>query len=88
MLGFTRHLARRFAERKIVASAIAPGLIRTVLTDRMPWINREIAKQMTAVLQAGEPEDIAEVVVLLAGPDGAGMNGELVRVDGGMAIGA
>ncbi|RME70996.1 MAG: SDR family oxidoreductase [Planctomycetota bacterium] len=88
VVGWTRHLARRLGPKGIAVSAIAPGFIRTVLTARMPWIHREMAKQMTALAQPGEPQDIADVVRFLAGPDGAAVRGAVLRVDGAMAIGA
>jgi NAD(P)-dependent dehydrogenase (short-subunit alcohol dehydrogenase family) len=47
-----------------------------------------MAKQLTALGQPGEPEDIADVVAFLAGPDGAAVRGQVLRVDGCMAVGA
>ena len=88
VVGFTANAAERLRERNIAVNAMAPGFIRTRLTDRMPFINREMAKQLTALIQAGEPSDMADVVVFLAGPDGGAVNGCVIRADGGMAVGA
>ena len=69
-------------------NALAPGFIRTRLTSAMPIVNREMAKQLTALLQPGEARDVADLCTFLAGPDGAALQGQVLRVCGGMAFGA
>ncbi|GIW72815.1 MAG: hypothetical protein KatS3mg102_2357 [Planctomycetota bacterium] len=87
VIAFTEQLARRLGARGIAVLALAPGYIRTGMTERMPWIHRELARQLTALAQPGEPADVAEVVRFVASAEGAALHGATIRVDGGMAIG-
>lgn len=88
VLGWTKHLQQLLADKQITVNAMAPGFIETRLTRAMPFVNREMAKQLTALLQPGLPVDVAELARFLVSADGQSINGQVVRVDGGMAIGA
>jgi len=79
--------ARAGVARGVRANVVAPGFILTDMTSQVPLLNREMAKQLTALLQPGLPGDVAELVCFLAGSGAVGLNGELVRCDGGMALG-
>lgn len=70
------------------ANAIAPGFILTEMTAQMPVMNREMAKQLTAMLQPGLPSDVAELACFLVGSQARGVTGQVLRCDGGMAFGA
>ncbi len=83
--GYVHGLARKNPEMQI--TAVAPGFIDTALTREIPFLNREVAKQMISLLQAGEPQDIADVVSYLASPAAAAFSGETLRVCGGMFVG-
>lgn len=85
IVGYVRALAAQRPELQV--TALAPGMIDTALTREMPFLNREVAKQMIALLQAGEPEDIAEVAAFLGSPAAAALSGSTIRVDGGMFVG-
>jgi 3-oxoacyl-[acyl-carrier protein] reductase len=85
IVGYVHALAAERPELQV--TAVAPGMIDTALTREIPFLNREVAKQMIALLQAGEPEDVAEVAAFLASPGAAGLSGSTVRVDGGMFVG-
>ncbi len=74
--------------RGLRANAIAPGFILTDMTAQMPVINREMAKQLTAMLQPGLPLDVAELACFLVGGQSRGVTGQVLRCDGGMAFGA
>ncbi len=74
--------------RGLRANAIAPGFILTEMTAQMPVINREMAKQLTAMLQPGLPLDVAELACFLVGAQSRGVTGQVLRCDGGMAFGA
>ncbi len=85
-------LARQWAcegfARGLRANAIAPGFILTDMTAQMPVINREMAKQLTAMLQPGLPLDVADLACFLVGAQSRGVTGQVLRCDGGMAFGA
>jgi 3-oxoacyl-[acyl-carrier protein] reductase len=85
-------LARIWAENQaaqgIRANAIAPGFILTEMTAHMPLFNREMAKQLTALLQPGLPDDVAELATFLAGSESRSITGQVLRCDGGMFLGA
>lgn len=70
------------------ANAVAPGFILTEMTAHLPLMNREMAKQLTAMLQPGLPEDVAELAAFLASPRSRAVTGQVLRCDGGMAFGA
>lgn len=85
-------LAKQWAcdgyNRGLRANAIAPGFILTDMTAQMPVVNREMAKQLTAMLQPGLPLDVAETACFLVGAQSRGLTGQVLRCDGGMAFGA
>lgn len=87
VIGFTRELAVEVEPRKIAVTAVAPGLIDTAMTAKIPLINREVAKQMTSLAQAGQPEDVAMAVEFLARREAWPLRGQTMRVDGGMFFG-
>lgn len=70
------------------ANAIAPGFILTEMTAHMPLLNREMAKQLSSLLQPGLPADVADLALFLASAESRALTGQVVRCDGGMAFGA
>ncbi len=87
MIGFTKSLAREIGGRGITVNAIAPGFIRSDMTDALPEEQREQLKQQIALGRLGEPEEIAHAVMFLAGPGGAYVTGQTLHVNGGMYMG-
>jgi 3-oxoacyl-[acyl-carrier protein] reductase len=83
--GLTQVLAQEMRGRGIRVNAVAPGPIATelFLNGKEPDLLEKMAK-MNPLERLGEPEDIARVVSFLAGPDGAWINGQTVRANGGM----
>ncbi|MCA9538883.1 MAG: 3-oxoacyl-ACP reductase [Myxococcales bacterium] len=86
--GYVRALAPTLSRRGIAVNAIAPGFIETRLTAAIPAVTREVGRRMSALGQGGLPEDVAELCTFLCTPDAAGLSGEVVRVCGGLFIGA
>ena len=86
LVGMTKSLAREVASRGITANCIAPGFIKTPMTDALT------PKQIEAIAAAiptqtfGKPEDIAATVVFLASSEAAYITGETVHVNGGMVM--
>jgi len=83
VLGLTRGLAKALAPHGIRVNAVAPGVIRSPMSDAIA--PEQVAAQLTvtAMKRLGEPEEIARVVVFLAGPGAAYMTGAVVDVAGG-----
>jgi 3-oxoacyl-[acyl-carrier protein] reductase len=87
MIAFTFSLARELASRGITVNAVAPGFIDTDMTAAMPEEARKSFSEKIPLGRFGRPEDVAEVVVFLSGPSSSYITGEVIRVDGGLAIG-
>ena len=86
IIGFTKSVAREYASKGITCNAVAPGFIRTDMTDKMP---EDAVKAMLSNIPAGrygEPSDVAETVAFLASDAAAYITGEVIKVDGGMYI--
>ncbi len=87
LIGFTRQMAGELEGRGIAVTAVAPGLIETAMTARMPFISREIGKQMTSLVQMGTCDDVAMAVEFVARQEAWPLRGQVLRVDGGMFFG-
>lgn len=84
MIAMTKSIAAEVASRGITANAIAPGFIKTPMTDVLP---EELKKNYLAQIPAGrfgEPEDIANACVFLASDEASYINGQVLHVNGGM----
>ena len=84
MIAMTKSIAAEVASRGITANAIAPGFIKTPMTDVLP---DELKKTYLAQIPAGrfgEPEDIANACVFLASNEASYINGQTLHVNGGM----
>jgi 3-oxoacyl-[acyl-carrier protein] reductase len=82
----TRVFAKELRGRGITCNAVAPGPVATALflNGKSDELIQQIAKS-APLERLGQPEDIAGVVAFLAGPDGAWVNGQVLRANGGMA---
>ena len=84
MIAMTKSIAAEVASRGITANAIAPGFIKTPMTDVLP---EELKKTYLAQIPAGrfgEPEDIANACVFLASEEASYINGQVLHINGGM----
>lgn len=88
LIGYVETLSDEVADRGITVNAIAPGFIETRLTDAMPFANREVARRLNSLGQGGRPEDVAQAITFLGTPGALGVTGNVLRVCGGMLIGA
>ncbi len=86
ILGFTRSVARELAGRGVTANAVAPGYIETAMTEALPENAKQALMGSIPVGRLGSPEDVAGVVVFLAGEDAAYITGQVIHVDGGMVM--
>ena len=86
IIGFTRTIAKEVASRGITANAIAPGFIDTGMTQRLAEDWKQELKSYIPLGYFGSPRDIAEAVAFLASEEAGYITGQVLGVDGGMAI--
>ncbi len=82
LIGMTKSLAREMGPRGVTVNAIAPGFIKTPMTDELNDVQREALLKNISVQRLGEPEDIAEAVAFLAGTGASYITGTVVNVSG------
>ena len=86
VIGMTRSLAREVASRGITVNAVAPGFIRTDMTDVLGDAGKEGILRSIPLGKLGEAEDVANTVLFLASDEAAYITGQVLSVDGGMAM--
>ncbi len=86
IIGLTKSVAREVAKRHITVNAIAPGFIKTDMTDQLSDAVKENVTQSIPLGEFGNPEDIANAVVFLASEQASYITGQVLCVDGGMAM--
>lgn len=86
ILGMTKSYAREVASRGITVNAVAPGFIDTDMTEAMPEGAKDKIITGIPMGRTGKPEDVAEAVAFLANEQAGYITGEVLRVDGGMAM--
>ena len=86
LIGMTKSLAREVASRGITVNAVAPGYIQTDMTAAMPAAAQEAMLAGIPAGRPGQPQDVARAVAFLASDDAAYITGQVLRVDGGMAM--
>lgn len=85
-IGFTKSLAREIAARNITVNAIAPGFVDTEILEKMSPETLEAAIKMVPLGRKGKPEEIAFAAAFLASDQAAYITGQVLGVDGGMAM--
>lgn len=86
VIGLTKSAARELASRGITVNAIAPGFIHTEMTQVLPEKVKEASIAQIPLGTFGEPEDIAEAAAFLASEKARYITGQVLCVDGGMAM--
>ena len=86
IIGLTKSVARELAGRNVTVNAVAPGYIGTDMTNVLPDKVKETMKAQIPAKRIGTPEDVANVVAFLCADEAAYVTGEVIRVDGGLAI--
>jgi len=86
IIGFTRTIAKEVASHSITVNAIAPGFIDTEMTQRLKEEWKQELKRQIPLGDFGSPRDVAEAVAFLASDEAKYITGQVLGVDGGMAI--
>ena len=86
VVGMTKSLAKELAGRGVTVNAVAPGFIETDMTAAMPEAARTAALGSIPMARLGAPEDVAKAVAFLASDAAAYITGQVLAVDGGMAM--
>ncbi len=81
---FTCSLASELGSKAITVNAIAPGLIRTDMTEAILPLAEEFVRDRIALRRAGKPEDVASLAVFLASEEASYITGQVITVDGGI----
>jgi 3-oxoacyl-[acyl-carrier protein] reductase len=84
IMGFTKSLAREVGVRGITVNAIAPGFIKTDMTDALPDEQKEALSSQIPLARLGTVDEIAQSVLFLAGESGSYITAQTLHVNGGM----
>lgn len=86
VIGITKSVAKEFASRNIQVNAVAPGYIKTDMTEKIPETIKEDMMSKIPLKRLGTPQDIANTVAFLASDKADYITGQVITVDGGMTI--
>lgn len=86
LIGFTKALAKEFSGRAVTVNAIAPGFIKTDMTDELSEDQKNAVLALIPLKSFGEVDDIAASVMFLAGSGARYITGQVLTVDGGMVM--
>ena len=86
IIGMTKTTAKEFGSRNITCNAVAPGLIRTPMTDVLSDELKEKMISAVALKRYGEPEEIASVVSFLVSDNASYVTGQVIEISGGLSM--
>lgn len=84
MIGMTKSLAKELGSRGVCVNAVAPGFIKSDMTDKLPEDIIKKYEEAIALKRLGSPEDVADLVAFLASDKSNYITGQVISVDGGM----
>ncbi|MEN3042498.1 MAG: beta-ketoacyl-ACP reductase [Fervidobacterium sp.] len=85
LIGLTKSLAKEFGRKNVRVNAVAPGFIKTPMTDKLPDEVKKVALEKISMRRFGKPEEVAKLVRFLV-TDGTYINGQVIVIDGGMEL--
>jgi 3-oxoacyl-[acyl-carrier protein] reductase len=86
LIGMSKSLAQEVATRGITVNVVAPGFVKTAMTDALSEAQRAALLSRIPMQRMGTPEDVAAAVVYLASDEAAWVTGQTLHVNGGMAM--
>ncbi len=86
MIGLTKSLAREIGSRGVRVNAVAPGFIKTAMTDKLTDSQKEALLSQVPLSRLGNPEEVASVVLFLASELASYITGEVIQITGGMGM--
>jgi len=86
LIGLTKTVARELATRNVCVNAVAPGFIKTAMTDKLSDAEKEKLSSQIPMQKLGMPEDVANAVLFLASPLADYISGQVLTVDGGLVM--
>ncbi|MBN2582147.1 MAG: SDR family oxidoreductase, partial [Planctomycetes bacterium] len=86
VVGLTKTTARELAARNVTANAVAPGFIKTDMTDAVSQAAKDKALANIPLKRMGQPADVAEAVAFFASDEAEYITGQVIAVDGGMVM--
>ena len=86
VIGLTKAVARELAPRGVRVNAVAPGFVETDMTAKLSEKVRTVTEEQIPLKRMAQPEEVAGVVRFLVSDAAAYITGEVIRVDGGMAM--
>ncbi|MEP7235034.1 MAG: 3-oxoacyl-[acyl-carrier-protein] reductase [Ignavibacteriota bacterium] len=86
VIGFSKSLAKEVGSRGITVNVVAPGYIDTDMTEKLNEAQRKAIMDMIPLKRIAKPQEVAGVVAFLASSDADYITGEVIKVDGGMAM--
>jgi 3-oxoacyl-[acyl-carrier protein] reductase len=87
LIGMARSMARELGSRSITSNVVAPGYVRTDMTDGLPEEQKSQYRGAIPLQRFAEPADVAAAVRWLASPEAAYVTGAVIPVDGGLGMG-
>jgi len=86
IIGFTKSIAKELGSRNIQVNAVAPGFVDTDMTAKLNDEQKKALAEQIPLKRTAKPEEIARVVMFLASPEADYITGQVICVDGGMAL--
>ncbi|MHC4217917.1 MAG: 3-oxoacyl-[acyl-carrier-protein] reductase [Planctomycetota bacterium] len=86
LIGMAKSVARELAKKNVTVNCVAPGFIETEMTAVLPEKVREFARAVIPMSRFGQTEDVAHTVAFLASEESGYITGQVICVDGGMAL--